>query len=282
MFIIVESLLRKNPYLNSEVIDILKKGTEVELENIIEKNDDEEFVKVKIDGKEGYIIKTSIGNKIEDNKNDNSIEIDKENKIKMINEAFKILNQNTSYSSKLNNKFYENGKTRANGYYNMPYIEDGKEFYSYDCSAFCSTLINRVFDMDMRKEESFVQVTDDIKVPNLWVTKDFLNVAKENRFFSIVDHAVNEEELINAENMQVGDFLIGIIDYDNEKHDKRYIMNHIMVYVGDRYIAHASFSNGIEIFDRVLFTKLTDDFYTRLSFNRRFDKEIAVVRYIDK
>ena len=285
MFVIVESLFRKNPYLNSEIIDVLGKNTEVYVENDVQINDDEEFIKIKYNDKEGFIIRSSLGDKPVDLESKDQIKIKKENKLKIINEVFKIINQNTSYSSKLDNKFYDNGKTRANGYYNIPYEEDGKKIFSYDCSAFCSCIINRAFNVDMkRKGKGFVQITDEIKKPNLWVTKDFLENAKgnEEKIFLITDHAEKEDETINATNLEIGDFIIGIIDYDNIKHDKRYIMNHIMVYIGDSYIAHASFSNGVDVFNRVLFTKITDDFYTRVSFNRRFDKEIAVVRYIDK
>lgn len=287
MFILFESILRKSPYLNSDVIDILEKGEEVESLKNLETHDGEVFEKVKFGEKIGYVVKTSIGeNAVEEPKN-NIKKVDKKNKVKIIKEAFKILNQDTSYSSKLNNKFYPNGKTRANGYYNMPYIENQKEIYSYDCSAFCSAIINRVFSKDMSREGSFVQITDEEKRPNLWVTKDFIANAKlesrdENKIFDIVEIAKNENDIVDSTNMEIGDFLIGIIDYDNEKHNKKYIMNHIMVYVGDSYIAHASFTNGTEIFDRVLFTKITDDFYTKLSYEKRFDKEIAIIRYIDK
>jgi len=80
------------------------------------------------------------------------------------------------------------------------------------------------------KSPTWSDITDEIKKPNLWVTKDFLENAKgnEEEIFLITDHAEKEDETINVTNLEIGDFIIGIIDYDNIKHDKRYIMNHII------------------------------------------------------
>jgi len=286
MFVLVESLLRKSPSLNSEVLEILDRGLEVNVIGEKVLNDDDEFIKIEYAKGEGYVICGSIGDKAPLKSNNTLKSISKESKIKLINEAFKILKQNTSYSAKLDNNFYPNGKTRANGYYNVPYVENGNKIYSYDCSAFCSTIINRTFDENMQREGAYVQIEEHLKKPNLWTTKDFLANAKkedaEKKKFLLIQDVLEFEKSISIDDMEIGDLLIGIIDFHNENHNKVYIMNHIMLYVGDKYIVHASFSNGVEIFDRVLFTKLKDDFYTKLSFDRRFDKEIAVVRYNQK
>lgn len=285
MFIIVESILRKTPELKAEVVDILRINTEVEIIEIIENIDEKEsYAKIRYKEKEGYVLKTSLEkNKIICNENKNE-SITVQEKTKMINEAIRILNQHTEYSSKIDNKFYENGKTRANGYYNIPYlIENGIEFYSYDCSAFCDTILNRVFKENMqRRNREQVEVKDGLFKPNLWVTRDYFEssvIEKEEKKFDVIEYAKEENQEIHIENMEIGDFILGIIDYENEKHDKKFIMNHIMMYIGDKYFVHSSFSDGENIFNRVLMSKIVDDFYTKVSFEKRFDKSILIIRY---
>ena len=134
MFIVREAILRKNVNLKSEVIDILNINDEVEIieNNIIDKDESEIYCKVKYKESYGYVIKSSLSDEkiklIENiNEKDNDYkkikDVSKQGKIKMINEAIRILNQNNSYSAKLDYKFYKSGKTRLNGYFNIPYYE---------------------------------------------------------------------------------------------------------------------------------------------------------------
>lgn len=290
MFIKRETILRKYPKFNSEIIDILKVNNEIdEIETILNNLEDEEYVKVRFNDIEGYIISSSLSdNKINIKNKGNSIS--KENKIKILLEIKKILNQNTSYSAKLNNKYYENGKTRGNGYYNIPYYEktSGNKYFSYDCSSFCSTIINRVFGKNMARNDNGktkIEIRDNEYYPNLWTTKDFLENAlledsDSKKFFTIIEHAKKIEEYINISKMEIGDLIVGIIDFENEKHNKNIIMNHIMIYIGDGYIVHASYTNGQVIFNKVLKFKISNDFYIKIGFDKRFDKEIALIRYI--
>ena len=286
MFVIVESILRKDYKSDAEIIDILEINTEVEkIEEIENKAEKELYYKVKFEEKIGYILSTSLGIKKAIIKERKVKSIDKEIKIKMINESYRILKQNTEYSSKKDNKFYENGKTRGNGYYNIPFlIDEEKEFYSYDCSSFCDTILNRVFKENMqRKGSEQIEIKDNIFKPNLWVTRDYFEnsvmVRGEEKKFEIIEYAQKENESIHVENMESGDFILGIIDYENEKHNKKFIMNHIMMYVGDRYFIHSSFSDGKNIFNGVVMTKIENEFYTKVSFEKRFDKAILLLRY---
>ena len=208
----------------------------------------------------------------------------------MINEAIRILNQNTTYSAKLDYKFYDTGKTRLNGYFNIPYFEkdNDEEYYSYDCSSFCDTILNRVFKENMvRAGNAKIEVKEGIFKPNLWVTRDyfenaFLEKDDKKKILDIVQFAKEENEKLDIMNMQIGDFIIGLIDKENEKHNKKIIMNHIMMYFGDGYIAHSSYTNGKEIFNKVLLTKMVDDFYIKVGFDNRFDKSILLSRYINR
>lgn len=292
MYLNKEIILRKNPNLKSEIIDILDVNSKVEVLNeeyIENKEENETYAKIKVNDIEGYGILSSLSKekvKIENKE----ASISKENKIKLLKEAFKILNQNTSYSAKRDYRDYENGKTRLNGYYNIPYYENGsnEEYFSYDCSSFCDAILNRTFNIDMKiNNSSTIEVKMGLFKPNLWVTKTYYDNAildenDEKKILKKVQLIEKHEEEINTNSLEIGDFIVGLIDYENEKHNKKYIMNHIMMYVGDSYVVHASFTDGKVIFNRVLLTKMVDDLYTRLSFNRRFDKAILIARYIEK
>ena len=304
MFIIKEAILRKNVNLKSEVIDILYVNDEVEIieNNIIDKEENEIYCKVKYKESYGYVIKSSLSDEkiklIENiNEKDNDYkkikDVSKQGKIKMINEAIRILNQNNSYSAKLDYKFYKSGKTRLNGYFNIPYYEKDEddniqEYYSYDCSAFCDTILNRVFKENMVREGlSKIEVKKGEFKPNIWVTRDyyanaFLEDDEIKKKIKVVQFVDKFGEKIDISKMQIGDFIIGIIDKENENHNPNIHMNHIMMYFGDGYIVHASYTNGKEIFNKVLLTKLVNDFYLKIGFENRFDKSIMVARYIEK
>ncbi len=304
MFIVREAILRKNVNLKSEVIDILNINDEVEIieNNIIDKDESEIYCKVKYKESYGYVIKSGLSDEkiklIENiNEKDNDYkkikDVSKQGKIKMINEAIRILNQNNSYSAKLDYKFYESGKTRLNGYFNIPYYEKDEddniqEYYSYDCSAFCNTILNRVFKENMVREGlSKIEVKKGEFKPNIWVTRDyyanaFLEDDEIKKKIKVVQFVDKFGEKIDISKMQIGDFIIGIIDKENENHNPNIHMNHIMMYFGDGYIVHASYTNGKEIFNKVLLTKLVNDFYLKIGFENRFDKSIMVARYIEK
>ena len=304
MFIVREAILRKNVNLKSEVIDILYVNDEVEIieNNIIDKDENEIYCKVKYKESYGYVIKSSLSDEkiklIENiNEKDNDYkkikDVSKQGKIKMINEAIRILNQNNSYSAKLDYKFYESGKTRLNGYFNIPYYEKDEddniqEYYSYDCSAFCNTILNRVFKENMVRDGlNKIEVKKGVFKPNIWVTRDyyanaFLEDDAIKKKIKVVQYVDKFGEKIDISKMQIGDFIIGIIDKENENHNPNIHMNHIMMYFGDGYIVHASYTNGKEIFNKVLLTKLIDDFYLKIGFENRFDKNIMLARYIEK
>ena len=224
-------------------------------------------------------------------------DVSKQGKIKMINEAIRILNQNNSYSAKLDYKFYKSGKTRLNGYFNIPYYEkeiiedenkENEQYYSYDCSAFCDTILNRVFKENMVRDGlNKIEVKKGVFKPNIWVTRDyyanaFLEDDAIKKKIKVVQYVDKFGEKIDISKMQIGDFIIGIIDKENENHNPNIHMNHIMMYFGDGYIVHASYTNGKEIFNKVLLTKLIDDFYLKIGFENRFDKNIMLARYIEK
>ena len=190
-------------------------------------------------------------------------------------------------------KFYESGKTRLNGYFNIPYYEKDEddniqEYYSYDCSAFCDTILNRVFKENMVREGlSKIEVKKGEFKPNIWVTRDYYANAffeddENKKKIKVVQFVDKFGEKIDISKMQIGDFIIGIIDKENENHNPNIHMNHIMMYFGDGYIVHASYTNGKEIFNKVLLTKLVNDFYLKIGFENRFDKSIMVARYIEK
>ena len=295
MFIIREAILRKNPNLKSEIIDIIKINEKVEvIENIKNEEENEIYCKVNYKNDLGYIIKSSLcEEKIENHVNKEIIEVTKISKINMLKEAIRILDQNTSYSAKLDYRFYETGKTRLNGYFKIPYYEKDennieKEYFSYDCSSFCDTILNRAFKENMVRENfSKIEVKKDIFKPNIWVTRDyyanaFLETNEEKKKLEVVQYVDNLGEKIDICKMQIGDFIIGIIDKENKKHNPNIIMNHIMMCFGDGYIVHASYTNGKVIFNKVLLTKLEDDFYLKVGFEYRFDKSILLARYIER
>lgn len=292
MFISREAIFRKTPELKSEVLDILKVNTEVEIINEV-KNDKENecFCEVEVNRLKGYIIKSSLSDKkVEKIFGNNISEVSKESKTRMINEAVRILNQKTTYSAKLDYKFFDSGKTRLNGYFNIPYYEDDseEEYFSYDCSTFCDTILNRVFKENMVREGNYkIEVKKEIFKPNIWATRDyfsnaFLEKDDNNKKFDVIQFIENKGEILSVESMQIGDFIIGIIDKENEKHNSKLTMNHIMMYMGDEYFAHASYTNGKEIFNKVLLTKIVDNFYIKIGFENRFDKSILLARYKER
>jgi cell wall-associated NlpC family hydrolase len=189
------------------------------------------------------------------------------NKTAMVKHAIDILNTETKYNL---NKPY-----RVGGYYNVK--QDGK--YVYDCSSFCSTLMNRTFGIDMILKDKDKVTLGSKSYYNVWTTSTYINEAKAtDGIFKVIDKVTGYGQTIDKSKLQIGDFILGnAVNIRNG-------VNHIMFYTGDDYIIHARGAGVVR-------ERLDTDYYTRLeskenlasgNYTQRFDKSIQILRYRDR
>lgn len=266
-----ETLLRVSASSSADVSIVVVKGTKLKCTGSVTKGDGTIYDKVEImrdinyaAGHKGYVLRRQL----------TTTPIEREsrliyikNKTKMVREAMNILRSNTKYNLK--------APYRVGGYYNI--VQNGQ--YVYDCSSFCSTLMNRTFGLNMIQTDKSMVYLNGGQYYNIWTTYTYLDeVKKSNSMFRVVDRVTTPGQSLDKSKLQIGDLILG---------DAKYIrngVNHIMFYTGDDYIIHAK-GNG------VVRERLSSDYYTRLETNenmatgnyiRRFDKEIMIIRYRDR
>ena len=170
---------------------------------------------------------------------------------------------------------------RKGGFFNKKYDD---KFY-FDCSSFCSCILNRTFDFPPYDENN----ENDIKV---WSTHDFLeNIQKSDSLFNIIESVNAQGKCLNLKKLQIGDLILGRASYINGG------VNHIMLYGGEGNIIHATRGRylGIEtnqMRNGVVKEKLNEvNYYTELEsleniqrgiVTKRFDIEILILRYKEK
>lgn len=266
-----ETLLRASASSSAEVSIVVVKGTKLKCTSSVTKGDGTIYDKVEIvadgnygKGHKGYVLRRQLTTKVV--KSEKRLMYIK-NKTNMVREAMRILNTKTKYNLK--------APYRVGGYYNVR--QDGK--YVYDCSSFCSTLMNRTFGVNMIQKDKEKVSLSGKQYYNVWTTYTYLNEAKKtNGMFKVVDRVTTPGKSIDKSKLQIGDLILG----DAKKIRKG--VNHIMFYAGDGYIIHAKGSGVVR-------ERLSTDYYTRLetsgnmskgNYTRRFDKEIMVLRYRDR
>lgn len=267
-----ETLLRDAASSNAKVSIVIVKGTKLKYLTSEVKGDGTVYNKVEIVADNNY--KTGhIGYVLERQTTDNKVDKDErliriKNKTKMVQTAMDILNTSTSYNLK--------APYRVGGYYGL---KDSNNTYVYDCSTFCSSIMNRVFGIEMLQKDKDKVVLNGTSYYNVWTTYTYFNeIEKSNSMFKVIDRVTEPSQQIDKSKLQIGDFIIG--DAKNIRNG----VNHIMFYAGDDYIIHAK-SEG------VVRERLNKDYYTKLEskanmdsgeYKQRFDKEIMIIRYRDK
>ena len=266
-----ETLLRVAASSSSDVSIVVVKGTKLKCTTSVTKGDGTVYDKVEIvadnnygKGHKGYVLRRQLSTKVV--KSETRLMYIK-NKTKMVKEAMRILNTNTKYNLK--------APYRVGGYYNIK--QNG--YYIYDCSSFCSTLMNRTFGVNMLQKDKKKVSLYGKQYYNVWTTYTYLNEAKKsNGMFKVVNRVTIPGASIDKSKLQIGDLILG----DATK--IRNGVNHIMFYAGDGYIIHAKGAGVVR-------ERLTTDYYTRLEtrsnlakgkYTRRFDKEIMILRYRDR
>lgn len=268
-----ETLLRVAPSSSADVSIVIVKGTKLKCNTAeaVTKGDGTIYDRVEIvadnnyrEGHVGYVLRRQLSQ--EPVESEIRLMYIK-NKTKMVQEAMRILNTNTKYNMK--------APYRAGGYYGIQ--ENG--VYTYDCSTFCSTLMKNTFGLDMLQTNKNKINLNGMICYNVWQTYTYFDeVNKFDSMFSVVDRVTTPGQSIDKSKLQIGDFILG-----DAKKIKRGV-NHIMFYVGEDYIIHAT-NGGVQRM------RLSDDYYTCLetssnvasgNYTKRFDKEIMILRYRDR
>lgn len=269
-----DSFLRKNPILISDIITVVVKGTKVKYLNKSKADlngilfDKVKTIKIGLYSNEfiGFIDHNQLSVNVI-NESNNLISIESKNK--MVNEALYLLNSNNLYSRSLK---------RRSGFFNYT-IGD---IYYFDCSSFCSAILNRVFTFYPKSNSNSVIV---------WSTFDYLkDIHSKNSRFEIIESINKAGKQLDLNKLQTGDFILGKAKLINKG------INHIMLYIGERYIIH---STETLFYDRkkklmrngILMTKLNNsNYYTELetkenikkgNITKRFDSEIYIIRFIE-
>ena len=274
-----DTLLRKEPNSSSDLITIINKGNKVEyLNETIIKDDGTKYDKVKLLKNKlyqleeiGFVLRSQLSDTII-NEDENSISI--KSKIKIIKEAYNILNSKTAFSMEY--------PKRLGGFENIKY--DDK--YYFDCSSFCSCILNRTFNFPPPQENK------DKKEIKAWSTYMYLeNIQKKDSIFNVVQEIYVEGKVIDLNKLQIGDCILGQSSNINNG------MNHIMLYVGEGYIIHCTKGRYLGIKtnkmrDGVVKESLIGiNYYTELenlqnikngNITKRFDVRILVLRYKEK
>ena len=274
LYINSDSLLRKNPVSTSDIITVLVKGTKVQYLNETKedingtKYNKVKLIKNDLYNKEyiGYINNEQLSNKMIKEEN-NLISLESKNKI--VKEALFWLNSN--------NQYLRQREARKSGFFNQTI----NNIYYFDCSSFCSTILNKVFNFTptYRKEKR-------IKV---WITKDYLkDIKKSNSIFKTIESINKEGQKLDLNKLQIGDFILGKADKINDG------INHIMLYIGEKYIIHSTgnfyYDNNKKVIRNGIFMQKLNNsnYYTELETNeniikgnitKRFDSEIYIIRY---
>ena len=265
---ISDSILRQDSAINSNLITVILKDTQVKLmEELTEEKDGEKYAKVFLPKNNiypndytGWILHKQI------KKYKPSLSLESKNKI--LSKLNEYLNLKTAYSMEI--------PKRNGGFYDTLY----EEKYYFDCSSFVTTILNRVFKFTPLKPN-----TNEIVV---WATMNYFeNIQKEDSLFDIIQKVEKPGEKLDLNNLEIGDIILGRAIKLTKG------INHIMFYVGEGYIVHCTRGNFLgkeenEYRDGVVKEKLTANYYTEIetqeniekgNITKRFDDKIYVIRF---
>ena len=265
---ISDSILRQDSAINSNLITVILKDTQVKLmEELTEEKDGEKYAKVFLPKNNiypndytGWILHKQI------KKYKPSLSLESKNKI--LSKLNEYLNLKTAYSMEI--------PKRNGGFYDTLY----EEKYYFDCSSFVTTILNRVFKFTPLKPN-----TNEIVV---WATMNYFeNIQKEDSLFDIIQKVEKPGEKLDLNMLEIGDIILGRAIKLTKG------INHIMFYVGEGYIVHCTRGNFLgkeenEYRDGVVKEKLTANYYTEIetqeniekgNITKRFDDKIYVIRF---
>ena len=263
-----DSILRQDPAINSNLITVILKDTQVKLmEELTEEKDGEKYAKVFLPKNNiypndytGWILHKQI--------KEYKPSLSLESKNKILSKLNEYLNLKTAYSMEI--------PKRNGGFYDTLY----EEKYYFDCSSFVTTILNRVFKFTPLKPN-----TNEIVV---WATMNYFeNIQKEDSLFDIIQKVETPGEKLDLDNLEIGDIILGRAIKLTKG------INHIMFYVGEGYIVHCTRGNFLgkeenEYRDGVVKEKLTANYYTEIetqeniekgNVTKRFDDKIYVIRF---
>ena len=265
---ISDSILRQDSAINSNLITVILKDTQVKLmEELTEEKDGEKYAKVFLPKNNiypndytGWILHKQI--------KEYKPSLSLESKNKILSKLNEYLNLKTAYSMEI--------PKRNGGFYDTLY----EEKYYFDCSSFVTTILNRVFKFTPLKPN-----TNEIVV---WATMNYFeNIQKEDSLFDIIQKVEKPGEKLDLNNLEIGDIILGRAIKLTKG------INHIMFYVGEGYIVHCTRGNFLgkeenEYRDGVVKEKLTANYYTEIetqeniekgNITKRFDDKIYVIRF---
>ena len=263
-----DSILRQDPAINSNLITVILKDTQVKLmEELTEEKDGEKYAKVFLPKNNiypndytGWILHKQI--------KEYKPSLSLESKNKILSKLNEYLNLKTAYSMEI--------PKRNGGFYDTLY----EEKYYFDCSSFVTTILNRVFKFTPLKPN-----TNEIVV---WATMHYFeNIQKVDSLFDIIQKVEKPGEKLDLNNLEIGDIILGRAIKLTKG------INHIMFYVGEGYIVHCTRGNFLgkeenEYRDGVVKEKLTANYYTEIetqeniekgNITKRFDDKIYVIRF---
>ena len=263
-----DSILRQDPAINSNLISVILKDTQVKLmEELTEEKDGEKYAKVFLPKNNiypndytGWILHKQI--------KEYKPSLSLESKNKILSKLNEYLNLKTAYSMEI--------PKRNGGFFDTLY----EEKYYFDCSSFVTTILNRVFKFTPLKPN-----TNEIVV---WATMNYFeNIQKEDSLFDIIQKVEKPGEKLDLDNLEIGDIILGRAIKLTKG------INHIMFYVGEGYIMHCTRGNFLgkeenEYRDGVVKEKLTANYYTEIetqeniekgNITKRFDDKIYVIRF---
>ena len=257
-----DSILRQDPAINSNLITVILKDTQVKLmEELTEEKDGEKYAKVFLPKNNiypndytGWILHKQI--------KEYKPSLSLESKNKILSKLNEYLNLKTAYSMEI--------PKRNGGFYDTLY----EEKYYFDCSSFVTTILNRVFKFTPLKPN-----TNEIVV---WATMNYFeNIQKEDSLFDIIQKVEKPGEKLDLDNLEIGDIILGRAIKLTKG------INHIMFYVGEGYIVHCTRGNFLgkeenEYRDGVVKEKLTANYYTEIETQENIEKGNITKRFDDK
>lgn len=272
--VISDSILREEPSLTSIILTVVSPKAKLEYMNESkEDSNGEKYNKMKLI-KSSNFPKEITGWILYKQLNIYIPSLSIETKNKLLKTIYHYLSLNTAYSMEF--------PQRNGGYFETLY--DNK--YYFDCSSFISTILNRVFN-NFPPPEPKGENGEIIVWATIHYFENINKENKENSLFYIIQRINKEKEKLNLDNLEIGDIIIGRAKKLTSG------INHIMIYIGEGYIAHCTRGNFLgkkenEYRDGVVKEKLTDNYYTEIeaqeniekgNITKRFDDEICVIRY---
>ncbi len=274
-----DSTLRKKP--NNELASSISvvRGTKVRIRSCKKGSD---YCRVTIEkSKEenkgfylsdytGYILKSRLTKSKVKHSSNNRLSVT--SKTRIVRNAYLLYKYNGKNNSNFNFKYNYGSDYRKTGYNFVVYKKTKNSgTYYFDCSALVSTLYKATFNVNFNDGEG----------KKINRTYQFLNNVKgkekgdETDYFYIVDKvsakSKSERKKLYTYLLQTGDLILGI---NKESSSEDGNSNHIMLYVGDARIFHATSTND----SALEFKKLTNKYVKLGESDSKYTKEIYILR----